>query len=241
MSKKTIETHNVEILGRFALFTRPETQSSPVSSRIPTAEALRGMMKCILHRDSIFPVPIRVVLLPYVDDIFKDPVTGQPYVSKDIETYCMSQYMLENKTRGKWFGSPANHVYLHRNHYKVTFKVEATVPQHAELRRRLTYGIWDSHPYLGQRECGAIIRLWPEGKEETPLQVSFLEPLVRLGVGGKAVNFLVRNGCFVFDYAQTRAALAKTRWGRQDIRDDLAREQDEEDDRDDDGEDETCR
>jgi CRISPR-associated protein Cas5d len=66
-------TVEFEIAGPAAMFTRPDTGSTPVSYPVPTLSAAKGMFEAVLWRPHVYVHPTRV-------DICK-PIRYEPYIT----------------------------------------------------------------------------------------------------------------------------------------------------------------
>ena len=197
MAKRYRRQISLQVSGRFARFTDVDTSADPRTYLVPPASALRGMLKTLLHRNSLFVLPQRVEYLPY-----HDPVTQQDIST--VETMPLSTYHIRLKNKPEpWFGAPVSSTLLYGVHYRVHYLVEGTQAHLDELEERIKTNNWDWTPYLGIRECVATIR----PVDDTPVLhgISILGEKIRVLPGGKEVEMPVRNGVLTYPPAVEQA------------------------------------
>ena len=199
-----------EYEGPLARWTRPESQADPLSHRIPTPEAHRGLLSGIHHTRSLFFWPIRLEILAYLErDPWTDEITGIDN-TPEIRFAPVSAHMIDESKNGgnRWYGSPAVATFLYKVRHRLFFCAEGPETHLDEFERRLTTGAFDNPPYLGVREC--IARVTNRIGSDVPLDISFTEPAVRLAVGGPVADLHVRHGVLIYP-PETRKALVERR------------------------------
>jgi CRISPR-associated protein Cas5d len=133
-----------EIAGPAAMFTRPDTGSSPISYPAPTKSALKGMFECIVLSRQAYFEPLRVeICTPVVFSKYTTNYRG-PLRKSGTENFQLFASILENVCY-KVYGEirTANTPKLGENSRHKTQEI---------FVRRLTAGQFYSTPFLGWKE-----------------------------------------------------------------------------------------
>lgn len=177
------------------MFSRPDSGRDRLTYMFMTPGAARGLAQTLYHTPRLTFVPLAVHLLapPSMVSISQTCMTGIVYGAR----------------RQPLKGHPASAIYLHDVHYRIQYRVSGPVHDLQRWDRRVEVGAFGSPPFLGTRECVAML----EPVDDTPrARVNLFEPAMCLSNNGPFKLVRCEDGIVTYP-EETKQALANRRHG----------------------------
>lgn len=151
-----------EVAGRTAVFSRPDTASTPVSYACPTPSALKGLVESIVYSKDAYFFPEKVEICAPVIYAKYTSNYGGPERKKGVDNMQIFMTVLQNVVY-KVYGSVKSY----------GFPRKGSNPQHKYqeiFQRRLKKGLFHSTPFLGMKDFP--VYYMGEIREETQVDTS---------------------------------------------------------------------
>ena len=196
MSKRRVEKVQrvMQVSGLFAMFSRPDSGRNKQTYLFPAPGNLRGLPQTIYHTERLDFVPLKVEILAPIQVI---NISGTNL--KGI-VYGSNQAVVQTRDSA---------VYLHDVRYRITYEITGPSDDIRRWTRRVEKGAFGMSPFLGTRECLAIL----EPVDDTPpVDVTLFEPAMCLSNNGPLRPVHCKQGVVTYP-EETRQALRNRRRG----------------------------